>query len=143
MKSSSQYTTLYFYISKKDGSLQLIQDYRKLNQYMIKDKILQFLIRKVIDKLKETKYFNKLDLIQSYNNVQIKEENKQKVVFSTNQDLFKPKVMYFELYNSLGMFQRIINNIFQELLHEGVLANYINNSVILAKTKKELEEQTI
>ena len=63
MKSSSQYTILYFYISKKDGSLQLIQDYRKLNQHMIKDKILQFLIRKVIDKLKETKYFNKLDLI--------------------------------------------------------------------------------
>ena len=83
------------------------------------------LIRKVIDKLKETKYFNKLDLIQSYNNVQIKEENKQKVVFLTNKDLFKPKVMYFELYNSLGMFQRIINNIFQELLHEGVFANYI------------------
>jgi len=33
--------------------------------------------------------------------------------------------MYFELYNSLGMFQRIINNIFQELLHEGVFTNYI------------------
>ena len=83
------------------------------------------LMRKVIDKLKETKYFNKLDFIQSYNNVQIKEENKQKVVFLTNKDLFKPKVMYFELYNLLGMFQRIINNIFQELLHEGVFANYI------------------
>ena len=83
------------------------------------------LMRKVIDKLKETKYFNKLDFIQSYNNVQIKEENKQKVVFLTNKDLFKPKVMYFELYNLLGMFQRVINNIFQELLHEGVFANYI------------------
>ena len=92
---------------------------------MIKNKMLLSLIRKVIDKLKETKYFNKLDFIQSYNNVQIKEENKQKVVFLTNKDLFKPKVMYFELYNLLGMFQRIINNIFQELLHEGVFANYI------------------
>ena len=36
---------------------------------MIKDKISLSLIRKVIDKLKEAKYFNKLDLIWSYNNI--------------------------------------------------------------------------
>ena len=31
------------------------------------------LIEEVIDKLKEAKYFNKLDLIWGYNNMQIKE----------------------------------------------------------------------
>ena len=35
-----------------------------------------FLIGEVIDKLKEIKYFNKLDLIWGYNNVQIKKGNK-------------------------------------------------------------------
>jgi len=34
-------------------------------------------------------------------------------------------------------------NVFWELLHEEVLANYIDNFVILAKTKRELEERTI
>ena len=34
------------------------------------------LIGEVIDKLKKAKYFNKLDLIWEYNNVQIKEGNK-------------------------------------------------------------------
>ena len=34
------------------------------------------LIRKVINKLKEARYFNKLDLIWEYNNVQIKEGDK-------------------------------------------------------------------
>ena len=34
------------------------------------------LIGEVIDKLKEAKYFNKLDLIWGYNNVQIKEGDK-------------------------------------------------------------------
>jgi len=53
----------YFYIPKKDGLLQLVQEYRKLNQITIKDKTPLPLIGKVIDKLKETKYFNKLDLI--------------------------------------------------------------------------------
>ena len=37
----------------------------------------------------------------------------------------------------------MINSIFQELLHERVLANYINNFVIPAKTKEELEEWMI
>jgi len=51
--------------------------------------------------------------------------------------------MYFRLCNLPGTFQRIINSIFWELLHEGVLVNYMDNFVILAKTKKELEEWTI
>ena len=41
----------------------------KLNQHMIKDEILLLLIGKVIDKLKNIKYFNKLDLIQKYSNI--------------------------------------------------------------------------
>ena len=52
-------------------------------------------------------------------------------------------MIYFGLYNSLGTFQRMMNSIFWELLHEGVLANYIDNFVILAKTIEELEERTI
>ena len=37
----------------------------------------------------------------------------------------------------------MMNSIFRELLHEGVLANYMNNFVIPAKTRKELKERTI
>ena len=132
-----------FYIPKKDGSLQLVQDYRKFNQITIKDKILLLLIEEVIDKLKEAKYFNKLDLIWRYNNVWIKEDNKWKVAFLTNKELFEPQVIYFGLCNSPRMFQRIMNSIFRELLHEGVLVNYMDNFVIPAKMVKELEEKTI
>ena len=69
VESKSRYTTSCFYILKKDSSLQLVQDYRKLNQVTIKDKKLLPLIGEVINKLKETKYFNKLDLIWGYNNI--------------------------------------------------------------------------
>jgi len=69
VESKSRYTAPYFYIPKNDGSLRLVQDYRKLNQVTIKDKTPLPLIGEVIDKLKEAKYFNKLDLIWGYNNV--------------------------------------------------------------------------
>jgi len=62
---------MQLYVPKKNRSLQLVQDYRKLNQITIKDKTLLPLIGEVIDKLKEAKYFNKLDLIWEYNNIQI------------------------------------------------------------------------
>ena len=104
IESKSRYMAPYFYILKKDGSLQLVQDYRKLNQVMINNKTPLSLIREVIDKLKEAKYFNKLDLIWGYNNVRIKEGDEWKAAFLTNKELFKPQVMYFRLYNSPGTF---------------------------------------
>ena len=64
-------------------------------------------------------------------------------MFLTNKGLFEPQVMYFRLCNSLGTFQRIMNSIFWKLLYKGVLANYMDNSVIPAKTMEELEERTI
>ena len=36
-----------------------------------------------------------------------------------------------------------MNSIFRELLHKEVLANYMDNFIIPAKTKEELEERTI
>ena len=72
---------------------------------MIKDKTPLPLIGEVIDKVKEAKYFNKLDLIWGYNNVRIKEEDEWKAAFLTNKGLFKLQVMYFGLYNLPGTFQ--------------------------------------
>jgi len=69
VESKSQYAVPCFYILKKDGSLQLVQDYRKLNQVTIKNKTPLSLIGEVIDKLKEAIYFNKLDFIWGYNNI--------------------------------------------------------------------------
>jgi len=69
MESKLRYVALCFYIPKKDRSLQLVQDYWKLNQFMVKNKKLLPLIGEVIDKVKKAQYLNKLDLIWGYNNV--------------------------------------------------------------------------
>ena len=51
--------------------------------------------------------------------------------------------MYFGLYNLPETFQWMMNSIFQELLHEGVLTNYMDNFIIPAKTIKELEDRIV
>ena len=63
--------------------------------------------------------------------------------FPHEQRVFKPQVIYFRLCNLSGIFQRMINSIFQELLYEEVLVNYMDNFVILARTMEELKERTI
>jgi len=62
------------------------------------------LIQELVDKVKGTKYFTKLDICWEYNNVRIKEGDKWKAAFRTNRGLFKPLVMYFGLCNSPVIF---------------------------------------
>ena len=63
-----------------------------------------------------------------------------KAAFLTNEGLFKPMVMFFGMSNSPATFQCMMSTLFRELLHEGVLVNYMDNFVVPGRTLKELEE---
>jgi hypothetical protein len=141
--SSSPYMAPCFFIPKKDGSLRLCQDYQKLNEVCIKDKTPLPLISKVINQLKDAKYFNKLDIIWGYNNVRIKEGDKWKAAFLTNRGLFEPTVMFFGMSNSPATFSRMMTTIFREMIQDGSLVNYMDDFAIPGETKKQLEEHTI
>ena len=71
-----------------------------------------------------------MDLRQKYNNILIKEEDKQKVVFTTLKGLFEPTVIFFELTNSLVMFQTIISEILQNLINTGKVVSFIDDVII-------------
>ena len=60
--SKSPMASPVFFIKKKDGSLRPVQDYRKLNAATIKDRYPLPLIQELIDKLKNAKFFTKLDV---------------------------------------------------------------------------------
>jgi hypothetical protein len=52
----------FFFIKKKDGRLRPVQDYRKLNEMMIKNCYPLPLTHKLIDRVKGSKFFTKLDI---------------------------------------------------------------------------------
>jgi hypothetical protein len=52
----------FFFVSKKDGKLRPCQDYQYLNDWMVKNSYSLLLILEIMDKLKGTKYFTKLDV---------------------------------------------------------------------------------
>ena len=79
--SKSPMASPVFFIKKKDGTLQLVQDYRAINMMAVKNKYPLPLISKLINKLRGAKYFTKLDVRWGFNNVRMKEGDKWKAAF--------------------------------------------------------------
>ena len=105
-----------FFVKKKDGSLRLVQDYRRLNKIMIKNSYPLPLVSDVLTHLHGAEFFTILDLRWGFNNVRIKEGDEWKAAFQTNQGLFEPTVMFFGLCNSPATFQTMMNNILHEFI---------------------------
>jgi len=71
----SPQTLLVFFVPKKDGKKRMVQDYRYLNSWTIKNNYPLPLISDLIDSIGKKKMFTKMDLRWGYNNVRIKEED--------------------------------------------------------------------
>ena len=52
----------FFFMKKKDGKFRSIQDYRKLNEMTIKNRYPLPLIKELVDHLKGSKIYTKLDV---------------------------------------------------------------------------------
>jgi hypothetical protein len=118
----------------KDGRLHLVQDYCMLNAMTVKNKYPLPLILELIAKLRGAKYFTKLDVCWGFNNVHMKEGDEWKATFWTNRGLFKLLIMFFGLTNSPATFQMMMNNIFEELISEGVVVVYLDDILIFMET---------
>jgi hypothetical protein len=133
----------FFFVDKKDGTLRLCQDYRYLNEQTIKNTYPLPLIADLINKLKESSIFTKMDLRSGYNNVRIKEGDQWKAAFKTNKGLFKPTVMFFELCNSPATFQAMMNELFQDIINEGWLIIYIDDMLIHSTKESKYKKRTL
>ena len=95
------------------------------------------MIQELIDKTKQARHFTKLDVCWRYNNIQIKEGDKWKAAFRTNQGLFEPTVMFFSLTNSPATFQGFMNSILKDLINEGHIIVYLDDILIYTMDFKE------
>jgi len=140
--SKSPMAAPVFFIKKKDGSLRLVQDYRALNAKTVKNAYPLPLISDLVNRLWGARYFTKLDVRWGYNNVRIKEGDEWKAAFRTNRGLFEPLVMFFGLTNSPATFQTMMNEIFQDLISEGVVCVYLDDILIFTETMEEHDRVT-
>jgi len=135
--SKSPMASPFFFVKKKDGTLRPVQDYRRLNDIMIKNRYPLLLIQELVDKLKKAKYFTKLDVRWGFNNVRIKEGDEWKAAFRTNRGLFELLVMFFGLTNSPATFQTMMNAIFRDEINSGKVFIYMDDVLVFTEDLEE------
>jgi hypothetical protein len=140
-ESWSPYAANFFFIKKKDGKLQPVQDYRPINKWTKKNRNVSPLIPQTIDRLNGCTLFTKFDVRWGYNNVRIKEGDEWKAAFLTPEGLFEPTVMFFGLTNSPATFQMMMNTIFRTEVAQGWLSVYMDDLAIHIKPKLGETEQ--
>ncbi|QRW24199.1 Retrotransposable element Tf2 protein [Rhizoctonia solani] len=116
--SKSSISSPVMFVPKKDGSCQLVVDYRCLNNRTKKNVYPLPRPDNLMAQLRGAKVFTKLDLRWGYNNVCVKEGDKWKTAFCTKYGLYKSLVMSFGLTNAPAAFQHFMNKLFKDLLDD-------------------------
>ena len=138
--SKSPQTALVFFVGKKDGKKRMVQDYRYLNEWTVKNNYLLPLILNILENIGTKKLFTKMDLRWGYNNVRIKEGDEWKAAFTTPEGSFEPTVMFFGLTNSPATFQAMMNELLRDLINTGKVAVFIDDVIVGTETEEGHDE---
>ena len=79
--SKSPFGSPILFVKKADGSLRLVVDYRKLNALTVKNRYPLPLISELFDRLKNSKYYTRLDMQDAYNQLRIALGDEWKTAF--------------------------------------------------------------
>jgi hypothetical protein len=135
--SESPVAASFFFVAKKDGKLRPVQDYRKLNENMIKNAYPLPHAQDLIDKLTSATFLLKMDVRWGYNNIQIRESDQWKAAFKTPFGHHEPLVMYFRMTTSMATFQMMMDEILKDLKEGKVVIVYIDNILVFTNKGKE------
>ena len=145
LPSKSPQASPFFFVPKKDGTLQPCQDYRYLNSHTVHNGYPLPLIPELIDDIpeliddmKDSTLFTKFDVQWGYNNIRIREEDQWKAAFITPFGLYEPTVMFFGFCNAPPTFQAFMNHIFADMIAERWLKIYMDDLGIHTKDDLEL-----
>ena len=98
--STSQYAHPILIARKKDGTLRMCVDYRRLNSNTVVDRYPIPRIDDILDRLSGAKVFSKIDLQQGYHQVAIEPGHEHRTAFQSRWGLFEYTVMPFGLVNA-------------------------------------------
>jgi hypothetical protein len=109
-------------------------DYRKLNEITRKDAYPMPLIDDLLETIgEEPKYFSSLDLYSGYHQIPLTREASEKSAFVTPDGQYKYLKMPFGMCNAPATFQRIMTEVFKDLIGKCVTI-YIDDIQLYTRT---------
>ena len=133
--STSEWAAPIVLVPKKDGSLRLCVDYRRLNGVTQSDAYPMPRVDELIDRLGGAKFITTLDLTRGYWQVPVAEADRHKTAFTTPFGLHQFKVMPFGLQGAPATFQRMMDRLVDGC--DAFTAAYLDDLVIHSSTWEE------
>ncbi len=134
--SKAFFASSILFVEKKDDSLCFCINYWKLNALIKRNRYSILLINEVLARIQDSKYLTQLNIIVAFNKLQMSSESENLTTFVTFFDIYKYKVMLFELINESAFFQHYINDVLFECLHK-FCQTYLNDILIYSKILKK------
>ena len=107
-KTDSPYASPIVMVSKTDGSYRLCVDYRKINRITIFDGEPMPSMVDIFSGLTSDNIFSKFDLSKGFWQIPIREEDRKKTAFVTQDGVYQFRKMPFGAINSTATFNRLM-----------------------------------
>ena len=108
--NKAPYFSSMLFAIKINKNLRFCINYRKLNVMTKRNRYLLPLIKKIIEKIIECKHFIKLNIIIVFNKLRMHSDNENYTTFITILNVYKYRVLSFDLINEFNSFQQYIND---------------------------------
>ena len=139
-ESSSPYASPIVLVRKKNGSLRLTVDYRKLYQKTIKDAYALPRIDDAFSCLSGAKWFSVMDLKSRYYQVEMEPSDREKTAFVCPLGFFEYTRMPQGVTNAPATFQRLMERCVGSMNLQEVLA-FLDDLIVLSPTLEEHESR--
>ncbi len=130
------YFSLILFALKANEDLWFCMNYQKLNVIFKRNKYLLSLINEIIDKIMNCKHLTRLNIISTFNKLQMHLDNENCIIFIIVLEAYKYKMLSFELTNESIFFQQYMNDILWNFLNNFCQV-YLNDILIYSKMRKK------
>ena len=134
--SKSPWSSPIVPVRKKDGSIRLCVDYRRLNAVTKPDRFPLPNLSESIYSLQGKKYLTSFELVRGYYQLPLDEQSREYTAFSTPHNHWQFKRLPFGLRNAPSAFQRQMQRILSEFPWGKVIV-YIDDLLIMTETFEE------
>lgn len=130
--SNSPWSAPIVMAKKKDNSLRMCIDYRKLNEKTIKDSFPLPHISEILDSLSECTQFSTIDLSSGYLQVPLKEDDCKKTAFVTHRGLYEYTRLPFGVCNGPATFSRLMSSVLEGMIGHRCLV-YLDDIIVFSR----------
>ena len=133
--STSPWASPVVPVPKKDGTVRVCVDYRKLNEVTTSDPYYMTCMDEILERVGGSKVISKLDLAKGFYQVEVDPSSQCKTAFVSPYGKFEFQRMPFGLKNAPAMFQRLMEVVLGDCYE--CSAPYIDDVVVFSNSGEE------